>query len=267
MNIEFLRQHARGVIGYQSSLYRAAAKSLDFVSIVQREGLTTYAALNRARNRTGRGTPLRMSFKNLRHPILIRPGTQDADTVINNIVREEYGQFTPPRDPLWMIDAGAYIGDTTAYFLSRFDTLRVISLEPNPESFPTAAANLAPYGERAILLPKGLWSRDEQLSLGGGGTGACLTGEEGSIDCVSVPTILKQHQIPRLDVLKMDIEGAEEAIFAAEPQNWLPRVVLILIEIHNERAYRLITDVLTKNGFTMQQYRSIWYCRNESLNA
>lgn len=168
MSIEFLRQRARGVIGYQSALYRAAAKSLDFVSIVQREGLTTYAALNRARAAQDGGASLRMSFKNLRHPILIRPGTQDADTVINNIVREEYGQFTPPRDPLWMIDAGAYIGDTTAYFLCRFDKLRVIALEPNPESFPTAVANLAPYGERAILLPKGLWSRDERLSLGGG---------------------------------------------------------------------------------------------------
>ena len=208
-----------------------------------------------------------MSFKNLRHPILIRPGTQDADTVINNIVREEYGQFTPPRDPLWMIDAGAYIGDTTAYFLCRFDKLRVIALEPNPESFPTAVANLAPYGERAILLPKGLWSRDERLSLGGGGTGACLTGEEGSIDCVSVPTILEQYQIPRLDVLKMDIEGAEEAIFAAEPEGWLARVDLILIEIHNEPAQRLITSVLKQNGFSMQRYRSIWYCRNKSRNA
>lgn len=264
MNIDLLRRNIRGFLGYDTALYRFCARSLDFLSTVQREGLATYTALSRARNATDRRAPFPMSFKNLKYPILMRPGTQDADTLINNVVREEYGKFSAPRYPLWMIDAGAYIGDTTAYFLSRFPQVRVLALEPNPDSFPLAAANLECYGDRAILLPKGLWPRDGWLSLVegvGGGTEASLIAEHGDIECVSIPTLLEEYAIPRLDILKMDIEGAEEQIFAAEPEAWLPRVELILVEIHNKPAYRLIEAVLHRNGFTMQEFRSIWYCR------
>uniref|UniRef100_A0A7C3SKB3 Methyltransferase FkbM domain-containing protein n=1 Tax=Desulfobacca acetoxidans TaxID=60893 RepID=A0A7C3SKB3_9BACT len=35
-----------------------------------------------------------------------------------------------------------------------------------------------------------------------------------AIECISIPTILKQFSLDRVDILKMDIEGAEKAINA-----------------------------------------------------
>ena len=75
--------------------------------------------------------PMQIKFTNLDHPITVRPGTDDATTVISTVVREEYGQLQLTGDPLVMIDAGAYIGDTSAYFLSRFKGLRIFALEPS----------------------------------------------------------------------------------------------------------------------------------------
>jgi predicted O-methyltransferase YrrM len=99
--------------------------------------------------------------------IFIRPGTPDVSTIINNVIREEYGHFSYAGDPQWMVDAGAYIGDTAAYFLSRFPRFRVIALEPNPPAFAMASQNLKPYGERVILMKKGLWVDDQNVLFGG----------------------------------------------------------------------------------------------------
>ena len=74
---------------------------------------------------------------------------------------------------------------------------------------------------------------------------------------------MRQYGIPKLDILKMDIEGAEENVFASNPERWLPFVDLIVIEIHGSSELKLIANVLRNNGFTMVRYRSLWYCVRE----
>lgn len=206
-----------------------------------------------------------VSFKNLKHPILIRSDFQDIGTIINNIIREEYGHFTVTKDPCWMIDAGAYIGDTSVYFLSRFPNLNVIALEPNLESYKTAKKNLKPYGKCVKLLQKGLFSNDETQYFSGAGTGTTITKSGTQMECISIMSLIEQYSIPRIDFLKMDIEGAEENIFSSNPELWLQYVDMLIIEIHGHHIKSLITEVLGKNNFSMVQYRSLWYCKRTDI--
>jgi FkbM family methyltransferase len=260
--METLRQAIRGILRPDSPLYKRAATFIDFLSTISKDGYKTWRILKELGKGNQNDPPRPVIFQNLTYPILIRPGTQDAHTIINNVIREEYGKVTPTTPPKWMIDAGAYIGDTAAYFLSRFPGLNVVALEPNPPSFEMAKLNLAHYGDRAILLKKGLYITDGIASFSGDSTGASI-GEKGfKIDCTTILSLLDQYSIPHLDIFKMDIEGAEEAIFGLNPEKWLSRIDLLIVEIHAPHVLPLISSVLTDNGFSMKQYRSIWYCRS-----
>ena len=261
--MEILRRAVRSIIKSDSGFYKTGATILDFLSTIKTDDYKTWRILKALRKGKPNDPSVSVSLRNLKHPIIIRPGTRDTDTIINNIIREEYGQMAPSIPPKWMIDAGAYIGDTSAYFLSRFPDLKVIALEPNPPSFEMAKLNLEPYCERAILLQKGLYSTDGVASFSGESTGASINSTGFQIDCTTISSLMARFSIPRIDILKMDIEGAEEAIFNSSPEKWLSQINLLILEIHGIHIEPLIRRILTDNGFSMKQYRSVWYCRSE----
>jgi FkbM family methyltransferase len=259
--MEKIRRAIRSIIGYDSAVYKLGAAILDFLSISSKDGIKVWYTLDQLKNKLRNGEPAHsITLKKLKHPILIRPGTEDVGTIITNVVREEYGHFVAAKEPLWMIDAGAYIGDTTAYFLSRFPNLKVIVLEPNPESYELAKRNLQAYGDRVILLQKGLFSNEQIQYLSGFSTDASITDSGVEIECTTISSLLEFYSIPFVDILKIDIEGAEEAIFSSKPEAWLHRIGLLIIEIHGSRIESLISHVLSENGFSMERYRSLWYC-------
>ena len=117
VNGEHLRRTVRRVIGSHSPLYRAGSALLDFVSVAQER-----EHWNMGHTPATQGVPfpslpaVPITFRGVRHPFLVRPGTEDVEMIISTIIREEYGQFQPAVDPEWMIDAGTYIGDTSALF-------------------------------------------------------------------------------------------------------------------------------------------------------
>ena len=260
--MEVVRRAVRSIFKYDSSVYRFGAAALDFLATIRTDGYVTWKILNRLKNGAGGDrSPRPVVLRNLMHPLFLRPCTDDAGTVVTNVIRAEYGQLSPLTAPVWMVDAGAYIGDTSAYFLSRFPGLTVIALEPDPTSHGMAQLNLKPYGDRVILLQQGLSATGGISCLSGEGTGAALSDEGIGIDCTTIPMLLDRFHLPRIDILKMDIEGAEEAIFSTNPEAWLSRIGTLVIEIQGEKVRELISRVLSANGFTMQRYRSVWYCR------
>lgn len=262
---ELIRAALRRALGARSGLYGAGAGVVDSLSILSREGFGVWRTLRAAEKATSGQSPISLSLRGLQSPILIRPGTADVRTIIDNVVRQEYGQLDPiTPEPRWMIDAGAYIGDTTAYFLSRFPSLRVIALEPTPESCALAKHNLRDYGDRAEILNKGLHSKAGVYQFAGGGTGAAMTEHGGTcdvsdIECVTVAELLDAYGIEQLDILKLDIEGAEEAVFEGDA-TWLARVRLILMEVHGGRLEQLLRPILKSQGFVIRTHRSVWYC-------
>jgi FkbM family methyltransferase len=260
--MDSFRRIARTIFRPNSPFYKKVAGLQDFISTLKTDGYPAWRRLNGLHHGNSTNPPLSLKLRNIQHPIWMRPGTADAHTVINNIIRREYDQATFETPPVWMIDAGAYIGDTSAFFLSKYPELKIIALEPGPPSYEMAKRNLEPYGERVILLKKGLYVTDGIALFSGDNTGAAIGTSGFEIDCTTIPTLLEQYSIPRINILKMDIEGAEEALFLSNPEVWLKRVDLLIIEIHGEKLLKLISGILAKNGFTMEQYRSVWYCKS-----
>ncbi len=261
--MEAIRRFARSFIPYNSKIYRLAAKLSDLLAVIRSDGISTWRTLSNLKNEQhSSGVAVAVLINQLQHPFYIRPATSDVGVVINNIIREEYGQVELKRSPTLMIDAGAYIGDTAAYYLSRYADLRIIALEPNPETFAIAQRNLEPYGERINLLQQGLFSDEGVRHFDGLETGVAISTVGHAVTCTTIPALIKQFSIARIDILKMDIEGAEEAIFASNPQEWLCKVDLLVVEIHGDHLVNPILGIVRGAGFSTRKYRSVWYCEN-----
>ena len=69
---------------------------------------------------------------------------------------------------------------------------------------------------------------------------------------ISIPTILREMNVDRFNLMKMDIEGGEKEVFS-EPE-WLARVDTITMELHPRAAgdLSLIPEALRTYGFEFE---------------
>lgn len=256
--MELLRRTIRSAIGYRSWPYRLASRALTDIEILRTEGWRTMRALREFDH--GGDNVVPVSFRQLSHPINLRQGGNDLATVLDTVVRQEYGKRLD-LVPKTMIDAGAFIGDTSAWYLSRFKDLSVWALEPNPDNFEIARRNLAPYGERAHLLPFALSDKEGTVRFSGAGTGGSISDSGIEVQTISVPGLLQQIPGGRVDVLKIDIEGGEVDVFRSGMEKWLSFVKLIIVELHGPQIEQDVLKSLRRADMVCAQYRSIWYCR------
>ena len=265
---EILRRAVRNSIGFRSPVYQLGSSILTSAEVIRREGYGTWRRL-RALSARKDPSPELILLRGLKHPIYVRPGTEDLATIVNNVIREEYGQgqsfFTDA--PQLMIDAGAFIGDTAAYFLSRFPTLNVVALEPNLENFSLARKNLAPYGNRVELLHSALGGTAGNVRFHGQSTGGFIQDDGIPVRMTTVPLLMKSRPETQVDILKLDIEGEELAVLSDAASEWLPSIGQIIVEIHGRNIEKSVIPILSRNGFKMRRYRSIWLCTNPSWHS
>jgi len=208
---------------------------------------------------------VQVHVKGMEHPLLARPGTPDAVEIGHSVIREAYGKYLPDGDVNFIVDAGAYIGDATAWYLSRFPASRVVALEPNPDTFAMLQINCAPYGSRVKALNGALWFQDGELDLvldPSTPTGISVVEHKSAshnrCEAFSLGTILDQAAEPTIDILKVDIEGAELELFSENPDPWLSRTRSIAIEIHSPAAYAAVHSATRRHGFTRHRYRELY---------
>lgn len=113
-----------------------------------------------------------------------------------------------------VVDAGAYPGDYTIFAAQRVgSTGHVIAFEPDETNRSVLCRNLTGRKlDNVTIIPKGLWSREADLRFDPGGFGSKVVFSDNSGATIPVTTLdsaLSQLGIAKIDVLKMDIEGAE----------------------------------------------------------
>jgi len=115
------------------------------------------------------------------------------------------------------VDAGAYYGSFTL-FASKLagKNGKVISFEPDEENYQRLLSNIDLNSlTNVIPIKKGLWKENTDLKFDNLQSGISALNPDGNI---SVPVVklddeLERLNIPKVDFIKMDIEGAElEAI-------------------------------------------------------
>ncbi len=75
-------------------------------------------------------------------------------------------------------------------------------------------------------------------------------------------SLLRESGFEKIDILKIDIEGAERELFADNPSVWLDRVENLFIELHGEEAERIFNKAMSEYEFERGVDRETVYCRN-----
>lgn len=207
------------------------------------------------------------------YPLMARSGTSDLEVFHQVFAEREYDALSAIEPPELVLDCGANVGYSAAYFLARFPTARCVAVEPDPGNAEMLRRNLAPFGERARVVQAAVWSNECGLVLSrgdyrGGGEWAvqvreCRPGEPAEIEATSVQELLAGAGFERVGLLKMDIEGAELAVFGAGAGSWLDRVDNIVIELHDEECERAFDAALAGRGgvTTRRPDLTIWHRR------
>lgn len=185
--------------------------------------------------------------KRLQHPVQLRSGTSDIEVFYQIFVEQEYAAMDSLREVGLIIDGGANVGYSAAYFLSTFPACEVIAIEPDPENAIILRDNMQPYGERVRCVEAGLWSHSARLKMAESSfrDGAhwarqvreCGPDESGGLDSVGIGELLADSGHQRISVLKLDIEGAETVLFSSGYENWIDKVDTFVIELHEDSPW------------------------------
>ena len=172
--------------------------------------------------------------RELLHPIYMRLWTSDCYVYDQIFVDREYDIDVP--DPALIVDAGANIGLSTAYFASRFPRATIIAIEPELANFDWLVKNTRPY-PNVDCLQAAVWHRTTNVGLMDPTVEPWLYqfDESSSDKCipgVSLDELMHQKKIEHIDLLKLDIEGAEKNIFEC-PGKWIDATGTIVVESHD----------------------------------
>lgn len=73
---------------------------------------------------------------------------------------------------------------------------------------------------------------------------------------VTLSSIIDEQQLPVIDLLKVDVEGSEEAVLRGiRPEHW-PRIQQVVLEVENFAAVRAIKGALEARGFAVTHFAS-----------
>jgi len=152
-----------------------------------------------------------------------------------------------------LVDLGANIGMTTIWLARRYGCEKIVAVEPVKANAQLVRSNFdanaiqAVVVEAAIGPSNGTAKFEENEASNQGHIGA--SGTDVRVICMAS---LLDHLLPNesVDILKIDIEGGEEALFKTDDLSWLKRVREIIIEFHPTLVdYPGLVSVLKNAGF------------------
>lgn len=176
----------------------------------------------------------RQQFKNL----TIRKGTSNLDVFRSIFLYEEFK--LPIRiQPGLIIDAGAYAGFSTLYFSAKYPKAQIIAVEPEKSNYEMLMKHVEARSH-VQTINAAIWNKNAGLRIIDRGTGKwgfmvkeVSAEDEYDVKAITIKSILDQSSFDRIGLLKIDIEGSEQELFSSDTEEWLPKVDVLYIELHD----------------------------------
>lgn len=167
--------------------------------------------------------------------IILRSNTSDIDVFEHIFINEEY-KFATNTEPKVIIDAGANIGLTSIYYSITYPEAQIIAIEPELSNYKLLKENIKSY-PNIFSINKALWHKIAPLKISNPNDQKFSFRVEESdnyseVKAITIDELIKQYKFSYIDILKIDIEGAEKEVFSNRP-NWVSKVGMIVIELHD----------------------------------
>jgi len=198
-----------------------------------------------------RYTPITISFINFKFDL---PDALSFIWQFKEIFVEEYYRFeTSSKDPV-IYDCGANVGTSCAFFKWIYPDSRIVAFEPNPIIAEYLKKNISNNSLKDVeVIDKAVWTDDKGIELGmedADASSIYLEANKTKVESVRLKDLLDKED--RLDMLKIDIEGAEVEVLK-DCRESLTNVKNLFVEFHSYRnePQRLaaVIDVLESAGF------------------
>ena len=186
---------------------------------------------------------LEITRPGIQFPIYLRTPSSDIPTYQQIFIRRDY-EFTVNRPPKTIVDAGANIGLAAVYFSNQFPEARIIAVEPEASNLEVLRKNIAPY-KKITPVAGALWHENVKIDLVDPqlGNWAFMTQDHSdaekshgkfvhSVQGMTVEALMEAHGLDHIDILKIDIEGAEREVFG-DASAWIEKVDTVIIELHD----------------------------------
>lgn len=164
--------------------------------------------------------------------------------------------------PANVLDAGANVGYFSVWFVRYFPSTNLISLEPVRSNYDQLLMNLEASRTGTTPVQGALWTQPARLRIVNRSAEDWSFALEETTDLaqqecrgVTLTELRMMAGADGLDVVKIDVEGAEAVLFKnADFLNELRRVKVLAMEIHDDSASRQsIEATLTELGFDFHQ--------------
>lgn len=196
----------------------------------------------------------------LRNGYRLRCRLNEFDGILSAFMRREYDI------PGWrwdrvrsVIDVGANVGAATLWFASHAPAAVILAIEPSPDVVPRLAANILRnrLSDRVQTMGCALGGRTGNvfLRIAPSSVGNRVSSRPGRYRAEVAQKTLKEVMdtagFARVDVLKLDCEGAEYSVVLLAPDDVLDRVGAIIGEYHPVEGHSPdeLVDRLRKVGF------------------
>lgn len=174
----------------------------------------------------------------------VRTNTRDAVVAVTGF-KGEYSEVfhrIPQLKHGLIIDAGGYIGTAALLFAKEYPDATVVSIEPDNENFDLLEKNTDGIST-IVRLKKALAAKPGYVELFDRGTGtwgytivkpltSAPISSRRTVDCVTLTEIMSSCRSPGIDILKLDIEGAEFELFSGDLA-WLAQTEALCVELHD----------------------------------
>ena len=182
---------------------------------------------------------IRVYLKSIEKHVAVRNGTTDVSCIEKIFI---YGEYESPFElaPRLIVDAGANVGMATLYYSHQYPDAKIVAIEPEPSNFKLLQHNCAGLSNvtpvQGALWPKNCGLKIEDLTVDPWmfRVSEGPSGQNGvSVMAITIQDILKRFHSDRIDLLKLDIEGAEFQLFSEGAEQWIDQIGSIAIELHD----------------------------------
>ena len=204
-------------------------------------------------------------------PLYFRNNPYDFVTFCEVTLTETYDSELP--SARFIIDGGGNIGLTAAYFARQYPDAVIVTVEPEGNNFELLKKNVAACPGIHPLLG-GIWNKSTNLQISDAenGNNAFTVTEvdepvADSLKAFTIKEIMALHERTSIDIVKLDIEGAEKNVFASGYEDWLPSTRLLIVELHDRMQHgcsKAVFSAVSKYDFSVKiQGENLMFYNND----